>query len=78
MANLIKMMARAQEIQDRWNNLKDRKRAYESNETKWQQIFKRAGLETMCTECYAIMDTAFEPIKCIMCGSSDTVSPFYS
>ena len=77
MESLVKKMARSQEIQDRWNNLKDRKRAYESNETKWQQIFKRVGLETMCTECYAVMDTAFEPIKCIMCGSSDTVSPYY-
>ncbi len=76
MESLVKKMARSQEIQDRWNNLKDRKRAYESNETKWQQIFKRAALETMCKECYAVMDTSTTPIRCTECGG-DTVSPYY-
>ena len=36
-----------------------------------------ANLETLCTNCWSVMDTAINHVNCIVCGSANTCSPYY-
>lgn len=37
----------------------------------------RANLETQCTVCGSVMDTAINHVDCIVCGSPHTCSLYY-
>lgn len=41
------------------------------------RLLHRANLETYCTTCGAVMDTAINHVDCLLCGSADTCSPYY-
>ena len=80
MESMVEKIQQAEGTQFFWNECltrEQRENLMDNNETLVNNIFKKAGCETQCTECLCIMDTSTEPIKCIMCGSSDTVSPYY-
>ena len=80
MLGLIEATEKAQEIEDRINGwpIDRRKRATGDHEKLLAKTLHRYNLETQCTKCYAVMDTAINPVRCNKCGSSDTVSPYYA
>lgn len=80
MLSLAKRIERAERIQNFWNyalTKKQREKLSDEQEQLVNSLFKKAGCETVCTECYSIMDTSTTPVSCVVCGSSNTVSPYY-
>ena len=79
MLGLIGRVERAEGTQYFWNNCldeKQRKRIMDNNETVANHLFRKAGCETICTECLCIQETSTFFVACEQCGG-DTVSPYY-
>ncbi len=78
MPSLIKMTESAISIQHRINYLSIAKRLrLLDHEQLMAKMLHRTNLETYCTVCGAVMDTAIEPVDCVVCGSIHTCSPYY-
>lgn len=80
MLSLVERIKRAERIQEFWNHdltKANREKLCDEQEALVNQLFRMSGCETQCTACLAVMDTATTPIKCIICGSPNTVSPYY-
>jgi len=64
-------------IQWRWNNWDKRKEAMARHERLVNRILNQNRLETVCTDCEAVMPTSVWPMSCVVCGGGNTVSPYY-
>lgn len=78
MSSLIEMVESAEAVQSRINGwpIAWRQRIPD-HERLLAKILHRANLETYCTNCGAVMDTAINPVDCVLCGSLNTCSPYY-
>lgn len=66
----------------RFNDMsqKARERAFYINSfygNNLEELLDQWNFGTVCTVCSSIMPTAKEHINCAVCGSRDTVSPYY-
>ena len=78
MASLIEMVESAEAVQARINGWPRHWRLrMPDHERLLAKILHRANLETECTVCGAVMDTAINPVECVLCGSLSTCSPYY-
>jgi len=71
------MSNQARDIMERFNGWPRRNEALYRHESLLTKLFKKYNLETMCTVCCAIMPTSRRQVKCAVCGSSNTCSPYY-
>lgn len=79
MLGLIERVERAERIQDFWNHdltEQQRRKLSDENEGFVNSLFRKAGCETICTECLCIQETSISFVACEECGGN-TLSPYY-
>ena len=78
MTSLEEMVTHAEFVQERINRWPEKWRIrMADHERLLARTLSKCRLETMCWDCFAVMDTAVRPVKCCLCGSSNTASPYY-